>query len=432
MKKLTALLVALAMLLTLTALGSLSSFAEENVALNKPVTVELHNGVEAPASYWRPEFLVDGLAQDTTDGNALGWAFGTANGVTDFSANAYINLGGVYTITSIKVVAMKWLPDTTVPGPYTLYLSNGGETWTKVAANGAGEHGAGQTKTYTVDPVDATHVRLEITAHSGHWPDPSGASLSGLGDIEVYGTKKSGSDAPTPVEISSASAGDVKNVWLRSNQPTDSDTMKILFRTNKDFTQFSIPAFWASNPPTYGSLKANIEVSLYKFDKDLETTLKGTPVASAKYLESLGDNNLAEPINVKGTGATLTSYNKNNHGFALVLDEPAKAGQYLAVIRNDAGEGSYLVLPSLAAASAAYDTKFIKYFFNSDEESFEEAVQFSISLVDNGSFVELDNGSGGQGGEGGNPSTGSKAFAFAAIITLALAAAVVFKKRIFG
>ncbi|MBP5666041.1 MAG: discoidin domain-containing protein [Clostridia bacterium] len=234
----------------------------------------------------------------------------------------------------------------------------------------------------------------------------------------------------TPVEIESNNQGGVAGVWLRT---TDSEDIKIEFKTNQAFTAFNIPLYWASNPPQFGDLKANIEVCLYKFDKNLKKTLEGTPVASAKYLENLGDNNVQTPFIAAGNGATLTNYSANNQGFAFILDEPAEAGQYVVVIRNDAGAGSYVVLPSASAADAVLGTDYIKYFFKSDEESNNEAVRFTLTLVDEGAFVTLDADEIDQPDEPvePNPGTGNALAIFAVIVTLALAAVVVLKKRAF-
>ncbi len=241
----------------------------------------------------------------------------------------------------------------------------------------------------------------------------------------TYGEKEV--PVATPVEIESNNKGDVAGVWLR---PSDDEDIMIEFKTNQAFTAFNIPVYWASNPPQFGDLKANIEVSLYKFDKNLRKTLEGTPVATAKYLENLGDNNVSTPFSAPGTGATLTNYSADNKGFSLILDAPAEAGQYVVVIRNDAGAGSYVVLPSASAADAVLGTDYIKYFFKSDEQSFSEAVRFTLTLVDEGAFVTLDADEIDQPDEP-NPGTGNTLAIFAVIVTLALAAVVVLKKRAF-
>ncbi len=241
----------------------------------------------------------------------------------------------------------------------------------------------------------------------------------------TYGEKEV--PVATPVEIESNNQGGVAGVWLR---PSDDEDIMIEFKTNHAFTAFNIPVYWASNPPQFGDLKANIEVSLYKFDKNLKKTLEGTPVATAKYLENLGDNNVSTPFSAPGTGATLTNYSADNKGFSLILDAPAEAGQYVVVIRNDAGAGSYVVLPSASAADAVLGTDYIKYFFKSDEQSFGEAVRFTLTLVDEGAFVTLDADETDEPVEP-NPGTGNALAIFAVIVTLALAAVVVLKKRVF-
>ena len=235
------------------------------------------------------------------------------------------------------------------------------------------------------------------------------------------------------VEIESATAGGVSKVWL---QASNSETIKILFKTNQAFTQFNIPEYWASNPPQFGDLKANIEVSLYKFDTNLETTLAGTPVATAKYVENLGDNNVNNPFTAEGTGAKLTNYSEANKGFSLILDNAAEAGQYVVVITNDAGAGSYVVLPSTGdAAAITYGTDYVKYFYTSDTESFQEAVRFTLTLVDEGAFVELDpeqvpTEPVTEPTTEPNTQTGDAAVAlFAVIAVLAMGAAVVFAKK---
>ncbi|MBQ3894369.1 MAG: hypothetical protein II739_03485, partial [Clostridia bacterium] len=72
----------------------------------------------------------------------------------------------------------------------------------------------------------------------------------------------------------------------------------------------------------------------------------------------------------------------------------------------------------------------IKYFFKSDEQSFGEAVRFTLTLVDEGAFVTLDADEIDEPVEP-NPGTGNALAIFAVIVTLALAAVVVLKKRAF-
>ena len=233
----------------------------------------------------------------------------------------------------------------------------------------------------------------------------------------------------TSVDIASATGGGVGDIWL---QKANSESAKIMFKTNQAFTKFSIHAYWASNPPQFGSVKANIEVALFKFDTNLKKTLEGTPVAYAKYLENLGDNNVSTPFSVAGTGATLTNYDANNWGFSLVLDEPAEAGQYVVVITNDAGEGSYVVLPSTTKADEiTYGADFIKYFYMSDTEPGAEAIRFILTLVDEGNFVELDPEQPDEPQPTTEPpQTGDALIAvFAVIAVLAMGAAVVFARK---
>ena len=244
-------------------------------------------------------------------------------------------------------------------------------------------------------------------------------------------------EVSTETEIISATGGGVAGIWLR---PSSSESFKVMFKTNQAFTKFNIHCYWASNPPQFGDLKANIEVSLYKFDTNLAKTLAGTPVATAKYLENLGDNNVSTPFSVAGTGATLTNYDAANQGFSLVLDQAAEAGQYVVVITNDAGEGSYVVLPSTSnAAEITYGAEYIKYFYMSDTEPSAEAVRFTLTLVDEGAFVELDPEQPDETEpttepttEPGTepPQTGDALIAmFAVIAVLAMGAAVVFAKK---
>ena len=166
---------------------------KENIALGKLVYAALNGGTAADINYWRSEYLTDGVAQDTANGNALGWAFATAT--VECDASAYVDLGALYSVDSIVIVPMQWVPGTTFPGAYELYVSSDGTNWTKVAEQGLRGASTGTNDVFNFDAVEAQYVRLRVISHNGAWGD--GVNFfSGYGDLQVFGAKVGASENP--------------------------------------------------------------------------------------------------------------------------------------------------------------------------------------------------------------------------------------------
>ena len=420
MKRLLGIVITVVLLFTLV-ISVPASAADENVALGKPVLTVLNGGVAAAADYWRPEYLTDGVAQDTTNGNALGWAYGTLKelGVaTDISA--YIDLGAVYSVNSAVVVPMTWSPAATYPGAYEIYVSADFNNWTKVAEAGA-EPKEGNA-TYNFDAIEAQFVRLRATSHNGVWADDL-FYYNGFGDLQIFGTKVKDSDKAlhiyknytgdlvTAPPASSDEALGVPTVW--TGFTTGSLEWRFTFNTDISFWAINFPLSWGN----YGApLK-------FKVTKENDET-----VVAEKDIVRLGDG-----------------------GFAIDFGKTIPAGKYVlsVAITDDtlAAEGQYAYYNVIGHATGMLDEE---YCLNTNGTEIEEAGAVELFSSDDGrGFIKLSEEAQPAtqpdtepGTEPGTepatqpetvPQTGDAAVAmFAVIAVLAMGAAVVFvKKRVF-
>ena len=360
MKKLLGIVLAVAMLFTLVISVPVSAEAE-NVALGKPVYAILNGGVAADANYWKPEFLTDGLAQDTTNGNALGWAFGTLKELgAETNVSAYIDLGAVYSVNSAVVVPMAWSSAATYPGAYEIHVSTDMVNWTKVGETGAGPKEGNAV--YNFDAIEAQFVCLKATAANGVWADDY-FNYNGFGDLQIFGTKVKDSDKSLHVyknytgdlvTVPPASAEEAlgaPTVW--TGHTSGSLEWKFTFNTDVSFFALNFPLSW-------GNYGAPLKFTLSK-ESD------GTVVAE-KTMKRFGDG-----------------------GFSIDFGKAIPAGQYVlsVAITDDtlAKEGEYAFYNVIGHANGMLDEE---YCLNTNGTDIEEAGAVEFYSFDNGrGFIKL-------------------------------------------
>ena len=166
--------------------------------------------------------------EDTITGPAVPYNFGpyrmegwiVANYWWSTSIRQTIDLHAVYNIDQITFKPMAWttLADNywIIPNNYAIFVSEDGDTWTKVANVQGGTTVNVHTNGYTVnfDAIDARYVSLAVyqgsqVAEQQWW--------TGLGDFEVYGTFVRSSNEGRPGVVHMDCADLV--CWKRDNAP---------------------------------------------------------------------------------------------------------------------------------------------------------------------------------------------------------------------
>jgi LPXTG-motif cell wall-anchored protein len=362
MKRLLGIAVAVVMLFTLVIVVPASA-EEENVALGKPVLETLNGGIPGDANYWRAEYLTDGVAQDTTNGNALGWIFASpVYAGLDVDASAYIDLGAVYSVDSVVVVPMQWVADTTYPGAYEIYVSTDFANWTKVAEAAPRAASTGANDVYNFGAVEAQYVRFRATRQSGAWADAS-FYYFGVGEIEVYGTKVK--DTNRVIKIYNNYKGD-----LVTAPPASAEEA------------LGLPTVWTGH--TSGSLEWQMtfqtDVSFWGINFPASWGYYATPLRLT--IEKTADNSvvLTKDFSRCGDGA-----------LTIDLGTTIPAGQYIMklTIREDtlAAEGQYLFYNVLGHANDMLDDE---YCINTNGTEIEEHAAVQLYSFDDGEgFVKL-------------------------------------------
>lgn len=367
MKRIIGLAIAVVMLVALvTVFPAFAYTDEENVALGKPVFVVSNGAAPAADAYWRPEFLTDGLAQDTTDGNALGWAFGTLRSAgLNIDVRAYIDLGAVYSVSSIVVVPMQWVPTATFPGTYEIYLSADGSEWTKVAEAAPRTESTGGNDIYEFDPVEAAFVCFKVTSHSGAWADDL-TYYSGYGELEVHGAKVKDTD---------------KKFHAYANYSGDLVTAPPFSAEEA----LGAPTVWTGH--TSGSLKWQMafksDVSFWAVNFPVSWCAAGCPLKVTIAKDGHFDDGIVFTKDIVRSG---------DGAFCVAFDEPLPAGQYVIKfkIADDtlAAEGQYAFYNVLGHAK---DMLGKDYCLNTNGTPVEGMAAMQLISCDDGQgFVKRD------------------------------------------
>ncbi|MBP1587360.1 MAG: discoidin domain-containing protein [Clostridia bacterium] len=207
------------------------TYATGNIALNKTSkesVLDVFNTPDYAALGYAPSHFVLGSSgqwnEDAITGPTVPFNFGPYNItgwiVTNFwqstSIRQDIDLHAVYNINQIKLVPMAWNGGWMFPNSYDIFVSEDGDTWTRVY-NGNNESALNvpaETRIIDFAPINARYISIAVyhgTQVDGmqHW--------TGLGTVEVYGTFVSGY-----AERSGVAHFDAKDLtfWKRDNAPT--------------------------------------------------------------------------------------------------------------------------------------------------------------------------------------------------------------------
>ena len=208
MKKFLAILLAAAMILSLTAVvsfadGGFAHADKENIALGKYVDAWDEGGANASLEmprWFSKDNLVDGyLDEFDNDGTnldqSLSWYGVSLQRDTDIIVT--VDLDGVYTVDEIFVFPTKFLIGAATPSTFTIDISLDGDTWTNVGGEVDLPYGQyTDSFFYEADGAEASFVRIRVTKAS-ELHDNAGY-YSGFGELEVYGSEVSSGPVHVP------------------------------------------------------------------------------------------------------------------------------------------------------------------------------------------------------------------------------------------
>ncbi|MBQ3868258.1 MAG: LPXTG cell wall anchor domain-containing protein [Clostridia bacterium] len=223
---------------------------DSDVALNKPVRIDLKNGVRNGSGYWDDAYVNDGYNPNhkpdvVPDPVPLGFYPVAAGHVV---ADIYIDLEGLYDLSRVDLHSQGFYSQT-FPNTYNLYTSVDGVKWDKIGGD-SGRQGEVDTATPFSFATSnrARFIKLEVL--SGNAVDDSGFEYLGIGEIEAYGTYAGKSNIVKPGYIpysnysGSVAAGDPGGNSAWTGFTTGTLTYKFLFNTDVSFYKIGFPAAW--------------------------------------------------------------------------------------------------------------------------------------------------------------------------------------------
>lgn len=226
-----------------------------------------------------------------------------------------------------------------------------------------------------------------------------------------------------------------QSLWLStetSGRGEYCESVAAVINVNAPVKQIGVPNFWISNTANgSGQVGSKMEVSVYSFVDDYATSIAGTPLAKAVEEVEGDENKVNGAFTASGTGWKLTKFNNGSTGFAIEFDTPLPAGQYVFVVKSvcQAEGHHYIVLP-MSEKTDAYSNPKAKYYVDDDEY---EYMTFKVGVVfDNyGKLVNLASGQSGQSGQTpvNPPSADASMVIF--VVAAAAIALVVLKKKVF-
>ncbi|MBO4327485.1 MAG: discoidin domain-containing protein [Clostridia bacterium] len=273
---------------------------DTDIALDKPVYIDLISGVRNGSGYWLDEYVNDGYnpvhnPAVVADPVPLGfYPVGTT-----VHAKIYIDLQGVYDLSEIDIHPQGF-QNVTFPSAYDLYTSLDGVNWDLITSVEGRSGDIDSANPFVFETTNrARYILFEIK--EGVALDDSGYKYASVGEIEAYGTFVEDSTDKAPylpfkTYEGDANTGDAGGLSSWTGFSTGTLTHSFVFNTDVSFYRIGFPAFWgAPNTPL-----------TFEFIKDGETVL-------------------TQNYTIPGDGA-----------FTLTLDKTLEAGEYtLKITIND-------------------------------------------------------------------------------------------------
>jgi len=203
----------------INAMNSLKPYAADGVNL------ALHKDVDAPNSYqeytyWAKDFLTDGINVPLDENTNAGWSVDPNSKISrDDEVTVTVDLEEAYLINTVILKPCIYNSGETMPSDFKIQLSADGSSWTDVASVKDLELTEALDQVYTFDYTEGRYVRVLITRGSAV-SDATGAALSQLGELEVYG-REVADGVPEPTENSGSTASDAPDSTSSPGRASD-------------------------------------------------------------------------------------------------------------------------------------------------------------------------------------------------------------------
>ena len=180
------------------------------LSLKKPISAD--NSYEEGV-YFSRNYLTDGVHADIDVNSHQGWSTDpfSGNGETD-PIDITVDLGDEYLLDTVILRPCIYDDGGNFPRDYVIQVSTDNQNWTDVASAQNIELDAATDQPYAFDYIRGRYVRIHITRHSATRDGGTGAYLSQIGELEVYGidiphTDKSALEAAIHAAESTATDG---------------------------------------------------------------------------------------------------------------------------------------------------------------------------------------------------------------------------------
>ena len=223
---------------------------DSDIALNKPVYIELKNGIRNGSGYWDDSYINDGFnpvhkPDVVPDPVPLGFYPVAVGHVT---ADIYIDLEGEYDLTKVALHSQGFYSQS-FPNTYNVYTSKDGVSWDKIGGD-SGRTGEVDTATPFEFATTNRARFIKVEVLSGNVVDDSGLEYMGIGEIEAYGTYAGKSTVVKPGFLpysnysGGVASGDPNGNSAWTGFTTGTLTYKFMFNTDVSFYKIGFPAAW--------------------------------------------------------------------------------------------------------------------------------------------------------------------------------------------
>lgn len=221
MKKLICAMLALALILGVCVIPAFAD--DENLALDKLVEVEMeinnpNEMADMGNGYWSVDFLTDGEWPAFLNEGVVPLGWYSCSPVTEVDITLVLDLEDVYSLNEVKLLPQKFIGGYTFPSTYEVSISADGNNYEVIggetgahkgeflftsysAANAYSEEGYTDVNipTFAANGKAARYVMIHITEMGN---DPGdGLHYSGIGEIEVTGSKAAAPETEAPTEV---------------------------------------------------------------------------------------------------------------------------------------------------------------------------------------------------------------------------------------